>query len=64
MSQQKLTIVPVTLQTEDKNTSPITQATLSSNAACTIKTATTEISFFNGIDERIIQTVMRELKHL
>lgn len=64
MPEQKLTIVPVTLQTEDKNTSAINQAVLSSNPACMIKTATTEISFFNGVDERIIQTVMRELKHL
>jgi hypothetical protein len=64
MPQQKLTIVPVTLHTVDKNTPTINPAALSPNAACTIKTATTEISFFNGIDERIIQTVMRELKHL
>ncbi len=64
MPQQILTIVPVTLQTEDKNTSPINSAALSSKPACMIKTATTEISFFNGVDERIIQTVMRELKHL
>ena len=64
MPQQKLTIVPVTLQSEDKNTPPIAPATLSVDATCMIKTATTEIFFFNGIDERIIQTVMRELKYL
>jgi len=64
MPQQKLTIVPVTLHTEEKNTSPIVPAALSPNATCKIKTATTEISFFNGIDELVIQTVMRELKHL
>ncbi|KEF37143.1 hypothetical protein M670_03562 [Schinkia azotoformans MEV2011] len=64
MPQQKLTIVPVTLQSEDKNTTAINPAVLSSYPACMIKTATIEISFFNGVDERIIQTVMRELKHL
>ncbi|RXT02753.1 hypothetical protein EIZ39_24465 [Ammoniphilus sp. CFH 90114] len=26
------------------------------------KTATTEVSFFNGVDEHIIQTIMWELK--
>jgi hypothetical protein len=29
-----------------------------------IKTDKAEISFFNGVDEHIIQTVMRELKNL
>ena len=64
MPQEKLTIVPVTLHTEDRNTPAINPAALSPNAACTIQTDTMEISFFNGIDERIIQTVLRELKHL
>lgn len=64
MPQQKLTIVPVTLHTENKNTFANKPAALSSNPACTIKTATTEISFFHGVDEHIIQTVMRELKNL
>lgn len=64
MPQQKLTIVPVTLHSEDENTSATKQAGFSSNAACTIKTTTVEISFFNGVDEHIIQTVMRELKNL
>jgi hypothetical protein len=64
MPQQKLTIVPVTLHTENKNTSSTNPIVLSSNPACTIKTATAEISFFNGVDEHIIHTVMRELKNL
>ncbi|WP_078429799.1 hypothetical protein [Alkalihalobacterium alkalinitrilicum] len=64
MPQQKLTIVPVTLHSENKAPdTPISQTPLS-NSVCTIKTATAEISFFNGIDERTIQTVMKELKHL
>ena len=64
MSQQKLTIVPVTLHAAKENTSAPNPAVLSSTPTCTIKTANAEISFFNGIDEHIIQTVMRELKHL
>ena len=60
---QKLTIVPMTLHTENENTTATNPAVLSQNPACTIKTANAEISFFNGVDEHIIQTVMRELKH-
>lgn len=63
MPQQKLTIVPVTLHTENYNSSAAVPAELSSKPACTIKTAAAEISFFNGVKEHIIQTVMRELKH-
>ncbi|WP_018665437.1 hypothetical protein [Heyndrickxia acidiproducens] len=64
MPNQKLTIVPVTLQPENENSSLITSQRLASDPACTIKTATAEISFFNGVDEHIIQTVIRELKNL
>ncbi|MBJ8030407.1 hypothetical protein [Bacillus cereus group sp. N21] len=65
MPHKKLTIVPVTLHSENKKTfvthSP---AGPSSYPACTIKTVNTEISFFNSTDEPIIQTVMKELKLL
>lgn len=61
MSNSKLTIVPVTLHSENEGSSATKQTVLSSHPACTIKTANAEISFFNGIDEHIIQTVMREL---
>ncbi|WP_369903271.1 hypothetical protein [Bacillus manliponensis] len=65
MPQQKLTIVPVTLHSENEKTSVTpSSAGSSSYPACTIKTGNTEISFFNGTDERIIQTVMKELKLL
>jgi hypothetical protein len=64
MPQQKLTIVPVTLHSENKVSYTSTSSTTSSNNACTIKKANVEISFSNGVDEHIIQTVMRELKHL
>ena len=37
---------------------------LLSNSICMIKKAGAEISFFHGVDERTIQTVMRELKQL
>ncbi|NHC40410.1 hypothetical protein G6549_10540 [Bacillus sp. MM2020_1] len=63
MPQEKLTIVPVSLHPENNSTAATIPAALSSNPTCTIKTGDAEISFFNGIDERIIQTVMRELKN-
>ncbi|MGG2016921.1 hypothetical protein [Bacillus sp. S10(2024)] len=63
MPQQKLTIVPVSLHTESKNTSVTNSAVLSSSPTCTIKTSNAEISFYNGVDERIIQMVFRELKN-
>lgn len=63
MPQQKLTIAPVTLHTENENNSATKPTVLSSNPTCTIKTANAEISFFNGVDEHIIQAVMRELKN-
>lgn len=64
MPQQKLTIVPVTLHSEKENASIINPTTPSSDPSCTIKVGNTEISFFNGVDESTIQTVMRELKNL
>ena len=62
MSQEKLTIVPITLQ-------PLKNDALALDdpdtfGMCTIKTAKAQISFSNGMEDRIIQTVMRELKHL
>ncbi|MGB9343237.1 hypothetical protein [Trichococcus sp.] len=63
MPQQKLTIVPVTLHPDNKIpfSSPVANP---SSISCTIKTANLEISFFNGVDEHIIQTIMKELKKL
>ena len=62
MPTHKLTIVPVKLETH-----PIESATLRSShdaaaPSCIIKTAETEIFFFNGVDECIIQAIMKELK--
>lgn len=63
MPQQKLTIVPVSLHPKEETSSPKKSVGISPNPTCTIKTGTIEISFFNGIDEHIIQTVMKELKN-
>lgn len=59
MSQNPLVIVPVTLH-------PIVNTDLpnvSSNPSglCTITLANAEITFQNGVEERIIQTVLREM---
>jgi len=64
MPQQKLKIVPVTLHVENKDLGSAASSTSPSNSICMIKTANAEISFFNGVDDRTIQTVIRELKHL
>ncbi|MFT9601060.1 hypothetical protein [Mesobacillus sp.] len=64
MSKQRLTIVPVTIHSENKGTFNASSSTTTSNSACTIKTANVEISFFNSVDEQNIQTVMKELKNL
>lgn len=64
MPQQKLTIVPVTLQPDSKSSLPSTSSKDSLTSICTIKINNADIHFYNGVEERIIQTVMRELKHL
>jgi hypothetical protein len=65
MPQQKLNIVPVTLHAENKKSLPPSTSLKESPASIyTIKTANAEISFYGGVDECVIQTVMRELKHL
>lgn len=61
MPTNKLTIVPVKLD-------PLPTETISTDSlqhkivpSCVIKTAAGEISFFNGVDEHIVQAVMKEL---
>ena len=63
MPTTKLTIVPVYLDPlPTENIATYTpQQTAEPN--CVIKTATAEISFFNGVDERIIQTIMKEMSN-
>lgn len=63
MPQQKLTIVPVTLHTESKKDLPPTSPKESLTSICTIKMANVEISLHSGVDEYVIRTIMRELKH-
>lgn len=64
MPQQKLTIVPVTLHPDHKKSSIPTSPNNSPISICTIKTANAEISFHSGVDEYVIQTIMRELKNV
>ena len=61
MPTNKLTIVPVKFDPlPTRNSSPHSfQQT--AEPSCVIKTSTFEFSFFNGVDEHIIQAVMKEL---
>ncbi|WP_066298410.1 hypothetical protein [Bacillus sp. FJAT-29937] len=63
MPKEKLTIVPVTLHPENKSIALSTSSSTGSSSICTIKTANAEISFYNGVEEHLIQTIMKELKH-
>jgi hypothetical protein len=63
MPQEKLTIVPVTLHSENKSIAPTTSSPTKSSSICTIKTVNAEISFYNGVEEHIIQAIMKELRH-
>ena len=61
MLEKKLTIVPVTLHpiTDEPSSTYLPQSF--PGPSCVIKTAIAEIAFFNGVDERIIHTIMKEL---
>ena len=61
MSTNKLTIVPVKLDPLPIATSSFHSSQISAAPACIIKTDISEVTFFNGVDERIIQTIMKEL---
>ena len=62
MSTNKLTIVPVKLDPLSTGTSSSHPSQYADAPSCVIKTDVAEIAFFNGVDERIIQTIMKELK--
>ncbi|RFA32195.1 hypothetical protein CAI16_08460 [Virgibacillus dokdonensis] len=64
MPEQKLTIVPVTLHSKNENSTASYPEGPSFYSTCTIKMGKVDISFSNGVDEHIIQTIMRELKNL
>ena len=61
MSTNKLTIVPVKLDLHPTETSSFHSSQYTATPGCIIQTAVAEITFFNGVDERIIQTIMKEL---
>ena len=64
MPTNKLTFVPVKLDPIIEENTPVESPIYPVSPDCVIKTTMAEISFFNGVDERIIQTVMKELnKH-
>ncbi|KGR80637.1 hypothetical protein CD30_19575 [Ureibacillus massiliensis 4400831 = CIP 108448 = CCUG 49529] len=63
MPTNKLMIVPVKLDPLPNETSSNDSPKFLDSPSCVIKTATTEITFFNGVDERIIQTIMKELNN-
>jgi len=64
MPTTKLTIVPVTLDPiHDPLPSVVPQSQSRPFPNCMIKAAGVEISFFNGVDDRIIQVIMRELSN-
>ncbi|WP_068676841.1 hypothetical protein [Oceanobacillus sp. Castelsardo] len=65
MSHEELIIVPVTLHPEKKESTlaiPL-ESPEAPVPVCTVKSGSLELSFFNGVDEHIIQTVIRELKN-
>ncbi|MFJ7640669.1 hypothetical protein ACQKL0_19825 [Peribacillus sp. NPDC097264] len=62
MSTNKLTIVPVKLDPFPTETTSFHSSEYTAVLGCVIKTAEAEITFFNGVDEHIIQTIMKELK--
>ncbi|ARK23671.1 hypothetical protein SporoP37_16765 (plasmid) [Sporosarcina sp. P37] len=57
-----LTIVPVTLHPISSPSLPAAPAS-SSPGTCSVKIANAEIHFHNGVEERIIRAVMKELMH-
>lgn len=61
MPTTKLTIVPVTLDPIRDNQPSVVPQSQSHSPNCMIKAAGIEISIFNGVDDRIIQVIMREL---
>jgi len=62
MSHEELIIVPVTLHPETEEATLAIPQVPSAAPVCTMKSGKLELSFFNGVDEHIIQTVIKQLK--
>lgn len=61
MPTNRLTIVPVKLDLLPTDTSSIHSSEYTAEPSCVIKIAAAEIAFFNGVDEHIIKTILKEL---
>ncbi len=61
MPTNELTIVPVKLDPLPVETSSLHSSQYTAEPSCVIKTDTAEVFFFNGVDEHIIHTIMKEL---
>ena len=61
MPTNKLTIVPVKLDPLPIEIASSHSSESTAMPSCVIKTTVAEIAFFNGVDERIIQTILKEL---
>lgn len=59
MPQKPLTIVPVTLQPLPISDMQSISPTLS--GSCAVKIGQLEVTFQNGVEERLVQIVLREL---
>lgn len=62
MPTNKLTIVPISLDPQPAEVSTSVSSAATAAPSCVIKTSLVEISLFNGVDEHIIRTILRELK--
>ena len=61
MPTNQPTIVPVYLDPMSTEQSSMSSLSHAAGPSCVIKTAAAEISFFNGVEECIIQAVIKEL---
>ncbi|KOY81518.1 hypothetical protein MHB44_16000 [Lysinibacillus sp. FSL H8-0500] len=62
MSTNKLTIVPVKLDPLSTESSSFPSSRMTAAPACIVKMGVAEVTFYHGVNEHIIQTVMKELK--
>lgn len=60
---EKLTIVPVTLDSVSSSSVQTSASQEQPQPSCIIRKSDLEVSFFPGVDEHIVQIIMKELKH-